>query len=91
MQTPQDVEPVVARALEEDIGSGDISAHLIDATTQGKAHVISRQAAVICGRPWFDEVFRQVDSKVQIAWAIEEGSQVHSNQTLCRLTGPARA
>lgn len=91
MQIPEDVQPVVSRALHEDVGSGDISAHLINAETQGKAHVISREAAVICGRPWFDEVFRQVDERVRISWYIEEGAQVQANQTLCRLSGPARA
>jgi len=91
MQIPQDVEQVVACALQEDVGSGDITAHLIDAATLGKAQVISREAAVICGRPWFDGVFRQVDNTVRIHWQIEEGTQVQANQTLCQLSGPARA
>ena len=91
MQIPQDVQQVVTVALQEDIGSGDISAHLIHTDTQGIAHVICREAAVICGRPWFDEVFRQVDNRIQIHWLVDEGTQVHANQTLCQLSGPARA
>ena len=91
MQIPLDVQQVVTVALQEDIGSGDISAHLIHADTQGIAHVICREAAVICGRPWFDEVFRQVDNRIQIHWQVDEGTQVHANQTLCQLSGPARA
>lgn len=90
MEIPNDIEQVVSRALEEDIGSGDISAHLIDASTLGKAHVISREAAVICGRPWFDEVFRQLDSQIEIHWHIQEGEPVPANRTLCHLSGPAR-
>jgi nicotinate-nucleotide pyrophosphorylase (carboxylating) len=91
MQIPQDVPQVVAAALQEDIGSGDISAHLINANTRGKAHVISRESAVICGRPWFDEVFRQVDKTIEIHWDIEESAQVQAGQVLCQLSGPARA
>ncbi|WP_455209844.1 carboxylating nicotinate-nucleotide diphosphorylase [Kaarinaea lacus] len=90
MDIPNDIEQVVNRALEEDIGSGDISAHLIDASTLGKAHVISREAAVICGRPWFDEVFRQLDSGIKILWHINEGEFVPANHILCHLEGPAR-
>lgn len=88
---PADIEPVVSQALQEDIGTGDISAHLINADTMGKAHVISRERAVICGRPWFDEVFRQVDARVNIQWQIDEGAQVEANQILCNIQGPARA
>lgn len=90
MNLPNDVKDVVRRALQEDIGSGDISAHLIDAGTLGKAHVISREEAVICGRPWFDEVFRQLDSSISIQWDIEDGAKVSPGQVLCRLSGPAR-
>jgi nicotinate-nucleotide pyrophosphorylase (carboxylating) len=90
MNLPDDIESVVRRALQEDIGSGDISAHLIEAAAQGKARVISREAAVICGRPWFDEVFRQLDSRIEIRWHIEEGEAVPANHVLCQLSGPAR-
>ena len=90
MNIPSDIEQTVNRALQEDVGSGDISAHLIDAATQGKAHVFSREAAVICGRPWFDEVFRQLQDTIEIHWHVGEGEQVTANQTVCHLTGPAR-
>jgi nicotinate-nucleotide pyrophosphorylase (carboxylating) len=90
MNIPNDVEQTVVRALQEDIGSGDISAQLIDVNAHGKAHVISREAAVICGRPWFDEVFRQLDSRIEIHWHIQEGERVPANHTLCQLGGAAR-
>lgn len=90
MNIPDDIESVVSRALQEDIGSGDISAQLITATTQGKAHVISREASVICGRPWFDEVFWQLDDSIEIHWEVQEGQQVPANHILCHLRGPAR-
>ncbi|WP_455204623.1 carboxylating nicotinate-nucleotide diphosphorylase [Kaarinaea lacus] len=91
MQIPDDVAQVVSRALEEDIGSGDLSAHLIDANAHCHAHVISREAAVISGLPWFNEVFRQLHDSVNIQWLVADGARVPAQQRLCELDGPARA
>ena len=71
-----DIPACVARALAEDIGTGDITAQLIDASKYAKASVISRESGVICGRPWVDEVFRQLDPDTLIEWHIEEGDKV---------------
>jgi nicotinate-nucleotide pyrophosphorylase (carboxylating) len=79
------------RALDEDVGSGDPTAALIDAGTRLRARVIAREAAVLCGRPWFDAVFRQVDPSATIDWAVAEGERVQPDQVLCRIAGPARA
>ncbi len=81
----------VQRALAEDVGSGDLTAALIAEGTSLRARVIAREAAVLCGRPWFDQVFQQVDPSVQIAWQAAEGERIAAGQTLCRLEGPARA
>jgi len=89
--TPPDLAEQVARALAEDIGSGDLTAALVPAGRSGRATVITREAAVLCGRPWFDEVFRQVDPAVRILWDVDEGADVAPAQRLCRLEGPARA
>ena len=86
-----DLRESVARALTEDIGSGDVTARLVHAAEAGEARVISREAAVICGRPWVDEVFRQIDSVARIEWLIDEGASVAPDQTLFTLHGPARA
>jgi|TARA_B110000977_G_scaffold189584_1_gene259247 nicotinate-nucleotide pyrophosphorylase (carboxylating) len=88
--TASDIPQCVARALQEDIGSGDITAMLIPADKTARATVICRDAAVICGRPWVDEVFRQLDPSTQIEWQIEEGDQVSPGQTLFTLEGNAR-
>jgi nicotinate-nucleotide pyrophosphorylase (carboxylating) len=88
---PPDLAEQVARALEEDVGAGDLTAALVPAGRTGRATVITREAAVLCGRPWFDEVFRQLDPSVRIAWDAEEGADVVPAQRLCRLTGPARS
>lgn len=81
----------VRTALEEDMGSGDLTAQLIPAETLAEASLITREAAVICGRPWFDEVFAQLDPGVIVAWELAEGDLATPGQVLCRLSGQARA
>jgi len=81
----------VSSALAEDIGSGDITAQLIDASSQAKATIISREIATICGIGWANEVFRQVDPDIAVKWHISDGDQVAADQTLVTLTGSARA
>ena len=88
--TAADIPATVARALSEDIGSGDITALLIPADKQARAAVISREAAVICGRAWVDEVFYQLDPSTQIQWHLNEGDLVSPEQTLFTLQGQAR-
>jgi nicotinate-nucleotide pyrophosphorylase (carboxylating) len=88
--TPPDLADQVARALAEDVGAGDLTAALVPAGRAGRATVITREDAVICGQPWFDEAFRQLDSSVGVAWDVAEGSAVSAGQRLCRLSGPAR-
>lgn len=81
----------VKNALSEDIGSGDITASLIAENTLAKAQVITREAGIFCGRPWVDEVFRQIDPSVKITWLIEDGDQLLPNQVLLSLEGKARS
>jgi nicotinate-nucleotide pyrophosphorylase (carboxylating) len=88
---PPDLARQVELALAEDVGSGDLTAALVPADRTGRATVISREAAVLCGRPWFDEVFRQLDIRVSVDWEAGEGEVVGPDQLLCRLAGPARS
>ena len=87
----EEIDHMVQRALREDLGDGDVTAALIPAETISSARVISREAAVLCGRRWFDSVFRQLESGVAIHWEAEDGAAIAPGQTLCQLTGPARA
>lgn len=81
----------VAVALAEDLGNGDLTAALIPPAAQAQATVISREAAVLCGQEWFDAVFAQLDTTIQINWSVQDGSALQPDQTLCTLSGPARA
>lgn len=86
-----EIEANVRHALNEDIGSGDITAQLIPADRLAHASVITREEAVVCGSAWVNEVFRQVDPRVAVHWQAEDGQRVSANQTLFTLEGPARA
>jgi len=88
---PPDLEEQVARALVEDVGAGDLTAALVPRERVGRATVITREAAVICGQPWVNAVFRQIDPAVQVQWEVAEGAPVTPDQLLLRLSGPARA
>lgn len=91
MQLPNDIQTTVARALAEDIGTGDVTAGLIPADKQASATVISREDATLCGVAWFNEVFRQLDPAVQIDWQYQDGDRVEANALLCTLRGSARS
>jgi len=78
-------------ALAEDIGKGDITAALIPEHQTAQATVISREPAIVCGMAWFNAVFEELDSRVETDWLVRDGDTVDANQTLCRLSGPARA
>ena len=90
-ELPQDLSETVARALAEDVGSGDVTAELLPPDALSRARVISREHAVLCGRAWFDEVFRQLDPTVRVAWRVADGATIAPDDTLCELTGPTRA
>lgn len=86
-----DVAADVQRALAEDVGSGDLTALMIAPEQQADGYVIARETATLCGQPWFDEAFRQVDPSVQVKWLIEEGAQMAPDQKIVELHGSARA
>lgn len=81
----------VARSLEEDIGTGDITAMLIAAGTRASGQVITRQNAVIAGIDWVNEVFHQVDPDAVLHWQVADGQSVVPDQVLFRCEGRARS
>lgn len=87
---PEDIPDVVARALAEDVGGGDLTARLIDPETRGRARVLVREPATLCGTAWFDEVFRQVEPNVTVTWHVADGTELAADTVVCELEGPAR-
>ncbi len=88
---PADLPQQIAAALAEDIRGGDLTAALIAPEKTGRATVITREAAIICGIPYVDAAFRQVDPRVTFDWQVSEGDAVEAAQVLFRVEGPARA
>ena len=86
-----EMQAQVDRAIAEDVGSGDLTAALIPAGRRGRATVITRDAAVVCGQPFFEATFRRLDPAMSIRWAIDEGEMASAGQVLVHLEGPARA
>jgi nicotinate-nucleotide pyrophosphorylase (carboxylating) len=82
---------IVDAALEEDIGSGDLTAQLIPKDKQARATIITRETATLCGTPWVNAVFAKIDASVQVDWQVKDGDRVQPNQLLCTLTGSARS
>ena len=96
MSSPKPLLPIemiqqqVAAALAEDIGGGDISAELIDPLERSTARVITREAGVLCGQPWVNEIVAQFDADLAIEWFAADGDQVAANTTLFTVTGLSR-
>ena len=86
----EQIDADVARALAEDIGSGDVTAALLPDTADC-AYLLCKQDAVIAGRPWFDATHRALDPQVRIDWRVREGEQVAAGTVLATLQGRSRA
>ena len=80
----------VRRALREDVGAGDVSAGLLPGDVRAEASVVAREECVLCGRDWFDEVFRACDERIVIRWRVAEGAVTTAGEAVCELEGPVR-
>ncbi len=90
-EVPADLPAQVDAALREDIGSGDVTAALVPATQQVRGALITREAAVLCGRAWADEIFRRLDERVRLTWRARDGDALLAAQVVFDIAGPARA
>ncbi|PLZ01211.1 nicotinate-nucleotide diphosphorylase (carboxylating) [Burkholderia sp. WAC0059] len=81
----------VADALAEDIGPGDQTGRLVPDGDVRDARIIVRESAVLCGVPWFNEVMRQVDPRIEVRWHYREGDRMTADSAVCAMRGPVRA
>ena len=88
---PAEVAEDVRIALAEDIGTGDLTALMIEPTQQARGYIIARESAILCGQPWFNEAFKQVDPNVTVQWHVKEGERIEPNQVLVEMHGAARS
>lgn len=85
------IRDTVKTAIFEDLaGQHDITSLLIPESTSACAYVLTRENMILCGQAWVNEVFQQIDSTIRIDWKFSDGDSVHTNQTICKLHGPAR-
>jgi len=84
------IDADVARALAEDLGSGDVTASLLpDELQQG--YVIAKESAIIAGRPWFDACFLALDPEARLHWRVAEGDRIAAQDVVCTFEGRSRA
>jgi len=88
---PKDLDKQVDRAIEEDLGDGDLTAALIPADRQAQGYILTREAAVLCGTPWAEAVFSRIDPQIRVEWLAREGQQLAADTRFARLYGPARS
>jgi len=87
---PADLNEQVSRALREDIGPGDVTARLVPEAQTMRARIVCREPAIVCGIPWAEETFRQVDARIHARWSCAEGAPVHADSVIGVIDGPAR-
>jgi len=81
---------LVRQALDEDLGSGDLTAALVPPEAAACARVVVRESAVLCGVDWFSAVFRQLDPAIRLDWSANDGDVLEPGQLVCELNGKAR-
>jgi len=91
MDLHTEIERNVAAALAEDVGPADWTAMLTPEKQTSQATIICRQDAVLCGQPWFNAVFRKLDSGVTVTWHAAEGQRLERGERVCELLGNTRA
>jgi nicotinate-nucleotide pyrophosphorylase (carboxylating) len=91
MSLQQHIIHDIELALQEDIGNGDISALLIDESKSLTTRLLVREDAILCGKAWFEQAFKQCDGRIQLDWQAQDGDRVSADSVLCKISGPARA
>ncbi len=89
--SPELIREQVRIALDEDLGSGDRTAALIGAGAVSRVKLVCREQAVLCGRAWVDEVFRQLGGEMEIDWRYSDGDLVPPGAVVCRMSGNTRS
>lgn len=92
-------DPALARAFEgnllaallEDIGSGDVTGELVPPDSIVTARVTVREAAVLCGAPWFEGIMKSLERSIEISWHYAEGDLMRADSPVCTIEAPARA
>ena len=86
-----EVQRSVAASLAEDIGTGDLTARLVQANRMARGRVITREDAILCGTAWFDAAFMALEPDASVIWHARDGERIKPGQLLCEIDASARA
>ena len=86
----KEIPDLVRKSLQEDIGSGDITASLSANQVETQAQVVSRENMILCGQPWVTEVYNQLDPNIRLIWLYADGDRIKENEVIFELHGPAQ-
>jgi len=86
------VQPLIRMAMEEDLGSGDVTTNLLfQDGTRAKAMVVSREEIVVAGLPVVEEILRQYDERLKMTPHFRDGQAAHVSNKLATIEGPLRS
>lgn len=86
------VEDIVRRALEEDIGTGDLTTEAtVPAGATAEAIIHTKEEGVIAGLDAARIVFRTLDPAIAFTAEVSDGTFVPKGTVIARLAGSARA
>lgn len=85
------LDAIAATALEEDLGSGDVSAAIFHDNEPGKAFFLAKEAGILSGKNIVEAVFRKVNPAVKIRWTAEEGNRFEKGDILAHFEGPIKS
>jgi len=92
VEIPSSVLDTIRRALEEDLGAGDITTSLlISEEDESKAIYVAKGNFILAGFPFAREVFRIIDSSIEWRLLFPEGSTVSNGEILAEISGKTRA
>ena len=90
IEIPADLDTQVNAALSEDIAGGDVTALLVPATQTVRGRVITRETAILSGRPWVEATFRSLDPNIRLSWRASDGDRIAADQVIFEIAGAAR-
>ena len=85
------IEDHVKKALEEDIGFGDITTdYLTNEDDRMSCELNSRVEGILCGVNVFKTVFKVLSDDVNVTFYKKDGDEIHKGDKLADIEGPAR-
>ena len=89
---PADLKTLIKKAIEEDIGSGDITTlATIPQSDTGSLVLVAKQQGIVCGLAVFSEVFKLIDSSTKIRLFKKDGDRVRAGEQVAVVSGKLRA